>query len=538
MRVRSVHGAVRPHFFDALLTCWVVGAQAFIVLIGVAFGLYLVVRPFVPGASSTTTSSGDLWAIISTWPELLGTTLIVCGTASVISLALALPIAYLLFRTNLPGRRAITAGLLLAACMPVFVGASSVIALMGLHLGSGNPWLAGVIHGWVAMPLSVLPIGLAYRCVDRAWIDAAAIEANWRYTWRHVEWPVIRWSVAAVVVLQFWLAGVDITVTDLLAVRTFAEEVYVGFQLGGSTALQSLVIAPYLALFGILLFELRRMTVSADLRWERITGAEPPATKLGTGRWPLLAAMFIVLTAIMGVPLLAVMRQVGSLSELPMMARSMTRELGDSLLLAGGTAIAVVILIMGIAPAIVSRRTIGRAQRAAILLLFALPTPCLAIMLIEMTDQPMAPLSWLYDSIALPILGQTLRWLPVAVLVMLPGLVRVTKQHIDAARLDGCRGVGLYRTLYWPACRPFLVLAALAAFVLTLGEVTLSVLLSPPDFLPLSVRFFTLAHYGLRGEAAVVVVLVVATVVLPWSLASQWLHRSVDHQSTPSRSAR
>jgi len=62
--------------------------------------------------------------------------------------------------------------------------------------------------------------------------------------------------------------------------------------------------------------------------------------------------------------------------------------------------------------------------------------------------------------------------------------------------------------------------------VFTLGEVTASVMLSPPGFLPLSVRFFTLAHYGLRGEAAAVCLLMMIVLVIPWSVLTLLLHRT------------
>jgi ABC-type Fe3+ transport system permease subunit len=123
------------------------------------------------------------------------------------------------------------------------------------------------------------------------------------------------------------------------------------------------------------------------------------------------------------------------------------------------------------------------------------------------------------------VLGQILRWLPVGVLFAVPGTARVTADLVDAARLDGCRASQLHVRLIWPLAVRSLALSAIAVMVLVFGELTASVLLSPPGVLTLSVRFFTLAHYSLAGQAATICVIAWICMVIPWSVLLHLLRR-------------
>ena len=89
-------------------------------------------------------------------------------------------------------------------------------------------------------------------------------------------------------------------------------------------------------------------------------------------------------------------------------------------------------------------------------------------------------------------------------------------------------GAGLHRRLYWPVAARYLAIAAFAATIFIFGELTVSVLLSPPGFLPLSVRFFTLAHYGIQGKPAVVCLLTILIMVIPWGVLVYLLNRTTE----------
>jgi iron(III) transport system permease protein len=93
-----------------------------------------------------------------------------------------------------------------------------------------KPWDVGLpaaawIHGIAAVPWVILLVGLGLRAVDpELEEDALTATGPWRVL-RLVTLPNVR---LAVVVASLWVvlqAATEITITDMLQVRTFAEEV-------------------------------------------------------------------------------------------------------------------------------------------------------------------------------------------------------------------------------------------------------------------------------------------------------------------------
>lgn len=488
---------------------------------------YLVVRPFAASAGGTP-SSATAWSLFSTWPTLLGNTFLVGFAAAGASLLPAVPLGYLLFRTDMPLRRFLTAGLLLAACFPLFVSASAVLSLIEFRTWQGSALAAGVVHGWAALPLSTLILGQGYRLVDRDQTEAALLDARPRRVWWHVDWPAVRWSIFAVLVMVLWISSTDITVTDLVSVRTFAEETYTSFHLGGDVAGQSLAAVPYFVAFGALLYAASRTARTAGLDLSELEQVIPTTISLRTaGKVVCLLATLTVLGAATVPPLFSLAGAVGGVAEFVRFSRGLAPEFVTSLCLAGGCAIAVLMLVMAVGPSAVRPASWfgGRSLRWSALALLVLPTPLLATAMIELVNRR-GMLGCVYDSSAFPLMGQVVRWMPLGLLVAAPGFLRVTRGLTDAARLDGCCRARMHRFIHWPLSAKFLALSAVVTTVFTLGEVTASVMLSPPGFLPLSVRFFTLAHYGLRGEAAAVCLLMMIVLVIPWSVLTLLLHRT------------
>jgi iron(III) transport system permease protein len=165
------------------------------------------------------------------------------------------------------------------------------------------------------------------------------------------------------------------------------------------------------------------------------------------------------------------------------------------------------------------QRGIRRVARFALLmvvaLLLATPAPVLGISLKELMNRP----GWagaVHDSPAILLLGYGLRFLPFAVLLLQPAVQRVSREHEDAARLDGCDWLALQRHIYWPAARRDVLVAWLLLVILCIGEVSTTVLLAPPGWPTLAVRAFTLLHSGVYADVATLAIASMALIVAPW----------------------
>jgi iron(III) transport system permease protein len=117
-------------------------------------------------------------------------------------------------------------------------------------------------------------------------------------------------------------------------------------------------------------------------------------------------------------------------------------------------------------------------------------------------DSPLGFLAVLYDSDFAPWLAQTLRALPLVTLVLWPALASVPREMLDTAATDGA---GWWRRLVWialPQRWPALVAAWLVGLAIAVGELAATVLMVPPGPTTISVRIFSLIHYGVDDRVA------------------------------------
>jgi ABC-type spermidine/putrescine transport system permease subunit II len=101
--------------------------------------------------------------------------------------------------------------------------------------------------------------------------------------------------------------------------------------------------------------------------------------------------------------------------------------------------------------------------------------------------------AWL---MATMLVGMLLHVLAPATEILVAGLRNVPAAHVEAARATGLGVVATWRWILLPQIRVTILLSFGAAWVWSLNEVTLPVLLAPPGFSTLMLRIFQTVHYG------------------------------------------
>ncbi|MEU9131090.1 ABC transporter permease [Kitasatospora sp. NPDC048540] len=143
---------------------------------------------------------------------------LICATsATVVSLVLGVPLAWLLARTEIPGRRVIRALVTLPLVLPPVVGGVALLLVLGRN-GIVGRWLdsafgitlpfttAGVVvaEAFVAMPFLVISVEGALRAADPRYEEAAATLGASRLTaFRRVTLPLIAPGIGAGAVLAW-----------------------------------------------------------------------------------------------------------------------------------------------------------------------------------------------------------------------------------------------------------------------------------------------------------------------------------------------
>ncbi|MBU0638660.1 MAG: ABC transporter permease subunit [Planctomycetes bacterium] len=475
------------------------------------------------GAAS---SFAELAAIVDVerWLTLLVSTAIVCVVAVATAVLLGGTWGALIARTDLPGRTLLMAGAALGACMPIYVSVVFIFALIPASALPSSAIVCGGLHGLLLAPLATVVLAVTFRAADRGLEEQALLDARrWSVLWR-VTLPQAGWGIATLGVLVTLLVATDYTIADILMVRTFAEEIYTQYALDHARVGPLTTSVPVLLTLAVLLlvFVTRYRRRGEATVWH--FGARPDTIRLGRWRGPIGIVALLVPVLLAGAPAVVLLRRIGSLRAFCSAAWPLRWEL------LGSTSLAVV------GSLIIGSSAVGLAWFAvrggrwrwvacgAVLLLLALPAPVVGISLIGMFNRPGCLWS-VYDSPALVVVGYIVRFLPVAVVLLLPAVQRVPIELELAARIDGGDWLTIQRHVYWPAAAGAVVSAGLVVAILCFAEVGATVLLTPPDWPMVSVRAYTLLHSGVYRDLAVLAVLSVGCIVVPWLALALLLRR-------------
>jgi iron(III) transport system permease protein len=462
---------------------------------------------------------------------LLRNTLLLSAATCAISLPMGTVLAWLLVRTDLPGRKAALVLFGVMLFVPLYLQAAAWQAGFGVQgwltaTYDAPLWLEGWtgaiwIHAMAALPWVVLIVGAGFWLVEPELEEQALLDGSPWQVFRHVTVPG---ALAAVGVAALWViivTGGEMTVTDLFVVRTYAEEVYTRAEVVQPDdpplgLAHGVILTTWLVLAGLLL-------VARLLPRDRpVTAGRRLVFSLRRGRWPVALVVALSLLLVVGVPLASLAYKAGivvtqvdtvrlrtwSLGKCLQMIASgpveYAREFRWSLVIGGLAAIAATAVAVVLAWA--ARR--GRLSAVVVLVVVALslavPGPIVGLAVIRLLNRPeLPPLVWLYyQSILAPWLALTLRASGAATLVMWHALATVPQEMLDCAAVDGAGPAARLGRIALPCRLWALALAWLVALAIALGDLAASILVLPPGIDTLSRHIFGLLHYGVEDRVA------------------------------------
>jgi len=368
-------------------------------------------------------------------------------------------------------------------------------------------------------------LGAALRAADRDLEDLTLLDAKpWRVLVR-VTLPQAAWGAAAAALLVFLLVATDFTITDILVIRTFAEEVYSQYILHRRQAGPLLTAVPtLLALAALLACAPARLGLLGEHSlWQH--GTRPRVYALGRWRPPAGVACGLLLAIALGGPLALLFGHVRPLEGLGRSIAGMQRELWVSAALSALGATLTLLPAPGLAWSLVRGGRWCGWSAAGLVLLLATPAPVVGISLITLLNRP-GVCGWIYDSPLVIVLGYFVRFLPVAALLLVPAVQRLPREVELAARLDGCDWLAEHWHIRCPSLRRDAALVWLVVVILCFAEIGATKLLDVPGWETASVRAFTLIHFGVYRDLAVLALLSTAFILLPWAGLLWLLHRA------------
>ncbi len=436
---------------------------------------------------------------------------------TLVSSLVALPLAWLTVRTDLPGRRVWTVLIAMPLAIPSYVGAFTLVGMMGPK-GMFQSILAplGVerlpsIYGfpgalWAltlfTYPYMYLSVRAGLQRMDPA-IEEAARSLGYAHleVFRKVTIPNLRPAITAGALLVILYTLSDFGAVTLLRYNTFTRAIYIQYL---SSFDRSLAAVLSLVLVGItvLLLAVERRTRGHGRYYRSGTGVtrSRPLQALGPWTLPALALCGLVVFAALlmpaGVIAFWLVRGLLAGESLLSVWQATLNSLWASGLAAGLT------VLLAIPVAYYSVRFPGTwsdlVSRAAYLG-YGLPGIVIALSLVFFGANF---LPGLYQTLAMLIFAYAVRFLPQALGSIQTSLLQFNPRLEEAARSLGMGPREAFLRITLPLMRPGLVTGAALVFLTTMKELPATLLLSPIGFHTLATQIWSATDEAFFARAA------------------------------------
>lgn len=500
----------------------------------------------------------------------LGRTLSVGLAVTMLATAAGAFLAWLVARTDLPGRKQLKTWLMLPYLIPPFIGAFAWAQLLGPAgylnkfyqsstgaegvlfniYGPGGIILVLAVHSY---PLVYLTVVGAFARIDPALEEAARIAGATRWqVLRDISFPVMAPALMSGALLVFVSAianfGVPATLGFSSGYYVLTTRIYDA--VNNASLGNHLALAAALSVILSLLAGTGLMGANLALRGKDFAvisgrGGTPGTIPLGRWRYALgLAVMSFVflfsLAPVLAVGLTSIIKAYGLdpapanwtlkhyqyvLWQMPVAQRA----LGNSTLLA--LAAATLTMAWGGMIAYLTLKVRWR-QRTLLEFLaslpYSVPGTVVALAMILTYSQPLPLTGWrLYNTLWIILLAYIIRYLVFPVRSTGAVLSQIAGNLEEAARLSGARWGQAMRHVVLPLIRPGLVAGWFLVLIPTMHELTLSILLWSAGNETLGVAVFNLQE---AGDIPATAALAMITIILV--LAVNYLARQVGRIKT------
>ena len=464
-------------------------------------------------------------------------TALLATTVAISASSIAVPLAWLTTRTNLPHRRlwSVLAGLPLV--IPSYVGALTIIAALGPR-GIVQGWLEGPfgierlpsIYGfaasWLALTLFTYPyvylsVQAAFRGLDPALEEAArCLGMGPTRTFFQAVLPQLRPAIAAGALLSALYAVSDFGVVSLMRYDVFTRAIYIQYQSSFDRSAAA-ALALVLVTFTIVMVAGEWWMRGRSRHYRVATGAARPQRRHDLGRWKWLGVGYCgaVFTCSVGLPMFVLLYWLMRGASTGDAIHRLFNQAWNSVSL--GLAAAVFTVALALPTAILSVRYRGKLtttlERQAYLG-FALPGIAIALAFVYMGARYMPSL---YQTVWLLLIGYAVRFLPQALGAERVSLLQISPRIEEASRTLGEGILGTLRRVTTPLATPGL-LAGFGLVALTvMKELPLTMMLAPIEFETLATGIWQATQTGAYGRAAAPALILILVSAAPSLILSQ-----------------
>lgn len=489
--------------------------------------------------------------------EVLGTTIAYAAATVALSLAIAIPVAWAVARTDLPAKAAIRACIVVSFVMPPLFHALAFVFLFQPRAGLVNNVLSSLIGirafniysfaGLVIVtslglfPQAFLLIDAALRSIDPSLEEAASAAGATRgQIARRVTLPLVLPSIlsSAVIGMIEVIAVFGPPAVIGVPAKIYVMSTQIFVELSGSPPRIEFCAALAVEFLTIstVLFTLQHRLLR-DRRFTTITGKgfRPRQISLGLWRWPIfLACLFVLLVALVAPAVVLVVISLSRVWTAGLVASNLTLDfyraalLGqertvqgivNTLILAVTTLSATLLIGLPIAWFAQRRRDLlSRLLQWLAFLPFSVPAIVFTVGIILAFIRP--PLV-LYGTLGIVAVCYFGRFLPFAVQPLSDALRQIDVSLIEAARVAGGSAVRVGTDITLPLLKYSVLSTAMLVFIACVREIVSIALLYAPGSETVMMTAMLLWDEGQVQTTAAVVTLVVVIVAAFYALAQR-----------------
>ncbi|MDE0232138.1 MAG: iron ABC transporter permease [bacterium] len=467
--------------------------------------------------------------------ELAANTGALAGAVTATSLIIGGASAWLVSRTDLPGKRLATVLVITPFAVPSFVGALTLLGATGADgiLSAVFTWLGGGAIGypsgfWAAwLVLSLISVPLVHLAVTPAMhslnpsleeaargLGAGRLKVFWTVTL-----PQLRPSLTAGALLVGLYTLSDFGAVSLLRYDTFTRAIYLEYA-GRIDRRPALGLAAVLAAVAVILVWVERSTRAKGVWFTARPRRTAPPVRLGRfGKvigWGFLGSL-VTLSLLIPIAVLSAWMLRGLLSGTLVDApwAEVGRSIWVAVLAASVAALAVTPLAM-----VTTRyrnRWAGLLEGGA-WSLYGVPHIATGMAMIVFSLRLARPL---YQTLALLIGVYVIMFLPQILGPSRDSLGRVSPSMEEASRSLGRSPARTFMTVTLPLMAPGLLSGAALVFLTTLRELPATLLLRPAGFETLAIRVWSATGEGFYTQGAVAGLLLLLIAALPLAVVAR-----------------
>jgi iron(III) transport system permease protein len=431
--------------------------------------------------------------------------------------------AWVVERTDLPGRRLWTVLFVLPLAVPDFVESFGWVSVA--------PWLRGYFGAVLVMTLAVyplvfLPVSASLRNADAAQEEVARslgvgrLRTFWRVTVGQARLAILGGSLLVALVLL-----AEYGAFEILGYRTFTTEIYTeylnGFDPPAASALSLvLVLLSLFLLFG----EGASRGEGRVARTASLTARPPFRHRLGRATPGTLAGAFALVALALGVPVGAIVYWLFHGQGVAVASSSAASAAWHTIAYSASAGVLATVLALPVA--LLSVRHPGRSSRLlerSTYLVLGIPGILIALGLVYFSQRYFFGL--LYQSSLLLVVAYSIMFFPLALVAVRTSLAQSPPRLEEAARSLGTTRLSVFTRVTLPLIAPGLAAAFSLVFLEAATELTATLVLHPTGVETLATQFWSFQTNLSYGQAAPYAALIIVIAAVPSAVLGRWFDR-------------